>query len=317
MKLSRLLLAYVLFDILIGYAGLIPLTEAVAAQTTAVSATVIDQNAIPYAGGQVTVAFTPNTASPVYTGGGTFQTSYSAQLDATGSFTLPIPDNTKVAQPSTQWVFNVCAADGTTCFNSTQTISGSSQSLSAALSAVAPNYWGIIRPSALIGPFQLTVSTVSPSEQSTTQAYSSLTTREAEFFVVPNPITVNKISYWETVNTTTGTVKICVYSSNGAAKPIDTTITPTGAAGAQTVTLGAPVTLSPGGYYIITGCATTCSHTVTAGAIETTSTLYGAGTPTGKLPWHGTVTHASGVCNAALGTVTGGTDAPIGFRLDN
>lgn len=160
-----------------------------------------------------------------------------------------------------------------------------------------------------------TFSTGDPGVMSSTQAYSSLTSREAEHFVLTNPITVNQISYNEVTNTTAGTVKICVYTDDGGTKPIDVTITPSGT-GTQSVTVGT-ITLNPGGYYLVTGCATTCSHTVTAAAIEGGGTLWGAGTPSGKKPYHGTVTHTSGTCNATLGTVTGGTDKPIGYRLDN
>ena len=158
--------------------------------------------------------------------------------------------------------------------------------------------------------------TIPYNTASSTQAYSSLTTREVQLFSIPFNITVNKMYWWISTNTTTGTVKNCVYSADGATKYIDVTTTPTGSTGIQTATVSA-VTLPAGLYYMVIGCATTCSHTVTAGVVETTATMFGAGTPSGKLPWHGQVTHSSGTCNATLGTVTGGTDKPVLFRLDN
>ena len=151
---------------------------------------------------------------------------------------------------------------------------------------------------------------------SSTQAYSSLTTREVQLFHLPFNLTVNKINWWISTNTTTGTVKVCVYSEDGSSKPIDITVTPTGSTGIQTGTVSG-VALTPGNYYMAIGCATTCSHTVTAGVVETTATMFGSTTPSGKKPYHGQVTHSSGTCNATLGTVTGGTDKPILFRLDN
>ena len=149
-----------------------------------------------------------------------------------------------------------------------------------------------------------------------TQAYLSLTTREVGLFGLPFNITLNKIYWWISTNTTTGTVKLCVYTADGATKKVDLTVTPTGSTGIQTASPSA-VALTAGLYYVVIGCATTCSHTVTSGVVETTATMFGAGTPSGKLPWHGQVTHSSGTCNAALGTVTGGTDKPILFRFDN
>jgi hypothetical protein len=163
---------------------------------------------------------------------------------------------------------------------------------------------------------QLTMSTIPFYAQSSTQAYSSLTTREAYYFEVTKPITVNKMYWWISTNTTTGTVKNCVYTANGATKVIDVTTTPTGSTGVQTATVSA-VLLNPGGYYMVLGCATTCSHTAVAAPVEATSTMYGAGTPAGKTVWHGTVSHTSGTCNTTLGTVTGAVDKTIGFRLDN
>ena len=159
-------------------------------------------------------------------------------------------------------------------------------------------------------------SSIPYNTATSTQAYSSLTTRETQLFSLPFNITVNQINWWISTNTTTGTVKLCVYSADGATKYIDQTVTPTGSTGIQTTNPSA-VALTAGLYYAVIGCATTCSHTVTAGVAETTATMFGAGTPSGKRPWHGLVTHTSGTCNATLGTVTGGTDKPVLLRFDN
>jgi hypothetical protein len=158
-------------------------------------------------------------------------------------------------------------------------------------------------------------STIPYNNASSTQAYSSLTTREVQLFSLPFTITVNQISQWISTDTTAGTTKLCVYSADGATKYIDVTESPSGT-GIQNTTV-ASVTLSPGQYYFVVGCATTCSHTSVSGVVESTATMFGSTTPSGKLPWHGQVTHTSGTCNSTLGTVTGGTDKPILFRLDN
>lgn len=158
-------------------------------------------------------------------------------------------------------------------------------------------------------------STIPYNTASSTQAYSSLTTREVQLFALPFNITVNQLSEWISTDTTAGTTKLCVYSADGATKYIDVTNTPSGT-GVQNTAVSA-VTLGAGLYYFVIGCATTCSHTSVAGVVETTATMFGSATPTGKLPWHGQVTHTSGTCNATLGTVTGGTDKPILIRVDN
>lgn len=117
------------------------------AQYTTVTATITDPNGNPYANGLVTAALTarqpfnntqnfpPNTAV--------------AKLDTTGSFTLSLVDNTQQASPQPQWVFTICAVDGKTCFSSTQTISGTSQSLSTTLSALAPPYFSLGVPTGM------------------------------------------------------------------------------------------------------------------------------------------------------------------------
>lgn len=112
---------------------------------TAVSGTATDVNTTPYASGSLNISFV-NTAGQqaLFGGNAGFQQTYSAQLDSTGSFTISLPSNTVITPGGTQWKFNICASDGGSCFSSSITITGSSQSISATLSAASPRITFIV-----------------------------------------------------------------------------------------------------------------------------------------------------------------------------
>jgi hypothetical protein len=146
------------------------------------------------------------------------------------------------------------------------------------------------------------------------QTVNSLTTRNVLYFNLPFSMTVNQIAVSFNGVTTAGTLKLCVYTADGATKAIDATITPVNG-----TTVGGSVAaavLNPGGYYFVTGCATTCNVTVVSNTVESIGTLFGVNVGS-KKPWHGTVSHTSGTCNSTLGTVTGTADHFLNFRLDN
>ena len=149
----------------------------------------------------------------------------------------------------------------------------------------------------------------------TARATNSLTDRNTGLFTVPESITVNKLSFNVVAVTTAGTMKACIYSEDGSTKVVDVT-SGTVTVGTNTVTVSPAVTLTPGNYYITTGCATTCNNTVST--FTSTSIAMITGTPpSGERAYEGTVTHTSGTCNSTLGTITGSvTRTPI-VRLDN
>jgi hypothetical protein len=148
-KLKWYLVAYVVLDLLIGYAGVIPLGTAAAAQFTTVTGTVVDPNGLPYANGTiVSVLILPGGTSPTLSGLPYSPPTQPVGLDATGSFTLQLADNNVLLPGGTTWNFTVCSALGTVqpaggkgpvCFTlaSPITITGTSQSISANLNAVA------------------------------------------------------------------------------------------------------------------------------------------------------------------------------------
>jgi hypothetical protein len=144
---------------------------------------------------------------------------------------------------------------------------------------------------------------------------SSLTTRQAVLFNLPGDIVVNQVTLGIGTITTAGTLKICVYTADGATKKID--VTTATVSGAVLNTAVSAVELVPGQYYAVVGCATTCSDAIIGTAADSTGTAFGAGTPSGKKVYQGTVSHTSGTCNSSLGTVTGSNPVIPVFRFDN
>lgn len=136
-----------------------PLSFASTVSFTLVTGTVVDPNGLAYANGTITATLVIS-GSPVF--GGAAQgvptppanTPYTPPtqpvgLDKTGSFTMQLADNNALLPSGSQWNFQVCSAVGTiqpaggkgpVCFTlaSPITITGTTQSISTNLNAVAP-----------------------------------------------------------------------------------------------------------------------------------------------------------------------------------
>jgi len=149
-KLRWILILYALCDFLIGYAGVIPLSEAAAAQFTTVTATVVDPNGIAYAGGTVSaILVVPSGAgSPTLSGFAYTPPTQPTGLSPAGFFTISLADTTVLLPAGSKWNFTVCSGAGTiqpaqgkgpVCFSLAApiTISGASQDISTQLNAVA------------------------------------------------------------------------------------------------------------------------------------------------------------------------------------
>lgn len=114
-----------------------------AAVATTVSATVTGSDGSPYANGTYIIQLADSNGHLwLNTGVATTQTYYTGSLDNSGSFSIVLMDNATAASGS-KWRFYICSSPTATngqpiCFSSDQTVSGSTQSLSSALSAVAP-----------------------------------------------------------------------------------------------------------------------------------------------------------------------------------
>jgi len=147
MRMLRwILILYATCDFLIGYAGLIPITNLAAAQFTTVTGTVIDPNGLPYAFGTISATLI-TSASPTLNGFAYTPPTQPTGLSMTGSFTMQLADNTVLLPAATKWSFFVCSAIGTVnpaigkgsvCFTAGPlTISGASQDITATLNAAA------------------------------------------------------------------------------------------------------------------------------------------------------------------------------------
>lgn len=123
---------------------------------TLVSATVTDPNGVPYAGAKVTASLQPaGTASPCVVVSGNCVpipgTVGPATLDATGTFSMNVYPNSSILCGGqscvTTWQFSVVISPGVLppwgtgpqSFSINETVSGATQSLSAAMDAVAPD----------------------------------------------------------------------------------------------------------------------------------------------------------------------------------
>jgi hypothetical protein len=118
------------------------------AQRTLVTGTITDPNGLPWAGGsiQATLSLPVGVSGATLNGVQISGTTQRTALDATGSFTMQLPDNAIVQPPGTQWTFAVSISPGVlppigfgpVSFSLTLTITGASQNVSAALSAASP-----------------------------------------------------------------------------------------------------------------------------------------------------------------------------------
>lgn len=113
---------------------------AAAGNFTTLTATIKDPNGTPYASGSYVVTFVSANvagAQDLLAGSPLPFTYYAGSLDSTGALSVSLPDNGTVTPAGSKWQFNICASDKKTCFTSQQTVTGSSQSLSSALSAAS------------------------------------------------------------------------------------------------------------------------------------------------------------------------------------
>ena len=162
---------------------------------TNVTATVLDANGIPYAGGTYSVQLIPTGTNPTVNGnsiGGAFNGS----LDANGRFNISLWPNASIVPAATTWQFTICSnsggiapplGTGTQCTPPTiVTIAGASQNLSSTLSAVAPKLTNFL----------------------STGGVTSITAT-SPITVTPNPITGVGDVECPTCNTGTGSITAC------------------------------------------------------------------------------------------------------------
>ncbi len=113
---------------------------------TAVSGTILDPQGIPYANSSVSIKLTPASSGNPKVAGVVISSTALASTNITGAFQINLYPNASISPGGTQWQFTVCNKGGIApplgtggkCFVVTITIAGSSQDVSATLSASAP-----------------------------------------------------------------------------------------------------------------------------------------------------------------------------------
>lgn len=111
------------------------------AQTTAVSGQVTDAGGQSWNNGTVNAVFLPNPSYPsaTYTWtGGAFnpRAQISSTLSGSGSYSISIPSNLAISPANTQWRLTFCSAANGSCYVSSLTISGATQTLNATPPAI-------------------------------------------------------------------------------------------------------------------------------------------------------------------------------------
>ena len=149
---------------------------------------------------------------------------------------------------------------------------------------------------------------------------SSSTTGYVGSFILPTSSTVNKISFYVSTVTTSGTMKIGIYSSDGQTQFLnDTTGTISTGGAAYTHTLSSAIALTQGQYYFVlvpVGTTNIAIH-----SFERRDAAAFLNTITNEPKLFGTMTVTAGTLPTTFNTSTGITDSINGLlpimRFDN
>lgn len=110
-------------------------------QYTAVSARIVDANGGVYANCSFNAIFVGQSSQPgpyLISGSVFAQSIDGARCDSSGNITVRVATNSAVSPTPSQWQFNFCDQTGKYCGQTQLAISGSTQDISSALTAVAP-----------------------------------------------------------------------------------------------------------------------------------------------------------------------------------
>jgi hypothetical protein len=199
-------------------AGAFLFVPAAHAQFTAVTATVVDPNGIPYGNGTMSAVLVP--ASP---GGWRLSGQpYSGRigpltLDATGSFSTNFGSNALITPAGSQWQITVNSnqggiapplGTGAQTFVVTMTISGASQNISATLDAAAPKLTNITVGSGSVTSVSGTAPIVATPNPIIGIGAISCPTCNTSSATIGGAITVGQEGYGSATNTLAGTTKI-------------------------------------------------------------------------------------------------------------
>lgn len=112
---------------------------AASAQTTTVSGTMVDSDGTTWANGTYQIQFQPTPQNPnpaeYRNNGATFTQSFSGALDGSGTFSVALTQNIAIQPSGSQWKLVLCPDASAICGTFIFTASGSTMSLSSALTA--------------------------------------------------------------------------------------------------------------------------------------------------------------------------------------
>jgi hypothetical protein len=255
----------------LSFLCLLPLSVRAQTQTN-VTATITDSLGIPYSNGTVSVQLIPSGTNPTVNGGSILGT-LNGSTDATGSFNISLWANANIVPAASTWQFTVCVSPGVQpplgtggqCTPPTAvTIAGATQSLSATLTAVAPNL-------TKVGLGSGSVTSVSAT---------------APIVATPSPITgVGTISC-PTCNTGTGTIAgtvsathlIFASAANTAGDVLGSAVTAGTGATALTATAIGVTPLSVGPFSASQTAGLLDIHNGGTGSVSSPLTVRGSGT---------------------------------------
>lgn len=298
---------------------LVTLTPLAAAQFTLVSGTVTDPSGLPYANGTITPTLI-SSGSPTLSGVAYTPPTQPVGLSQVGGFAMQLADNTQLSPGGSQWQFLVCSAAGTVqpaggsgpiCFTTTAlTISGSSQSITAQLTAAALS---LLAPTGVSVPvvntsgrgFFISAGLLSAQGYATNTApvVGSANAVRVTQFVLPARITISKITIKPAAILASSTITVGIYSADGNTKLIDSGTFNGGSASVQTNTI-VPVTLNPGVYNFAQSASS--SSTLTVVCLANDANSIGSSLLNNNVVRTGNAANSAtaGVLPSTLGTIT-------------
>jgi len=151
----------------------------------------------------------------------------------------------------------------------------------------------------------------------TSSSIATATTMQVGLIFVPATITVNKLTFKIESFSSSGTMKIGLYSYDGSTQVISATSGTISGTGFQTITLGSPVVVSVG-YYFVTCVAVSGSFNPDFWLIDTGLTQF-TNVPSGKVILEGTLTVTSGTLPSTITptSITYTQNRTLVIRLDN
>jgi hypothetical protein len=123
---------------------LLLLSGMAAAQSTTVSTTgVVDTDGDTWTNGSYQITFVPNPTHPsipsyIWTGGNLIANSvFTGSLNASGQFSVSIPDNTTITPSGSSWRFTICPNASAGCFSTNIAVNGATFNITSQLNLLA------------------------------------------------------------------------------------------------------------------------------------------------------------------------------------